>query len=615
MSQHLLVVDDSEAQFVMIHEMLQALRQEYTFDWAENYTIALELATSCQYDLLLVDYDLDGKSGIDLIRTLKEQGIDAPMVLLTGHGSRKVDLEAMASGAVDYLDKTEVKPAMLERTVRYAINYHKILHDLRESQDNLSHVLETVPVGIFIITDQDTLRYTNDTFDRLADLPMASSHNVSLIKLIHPSDQSQVVAVMQDIPAQVEVRLAERWVSINFSTIQYELQPAILGAMTDITLRKQREEQEREQLTFAEALLDTSNAINSTLELDEVFQSILANMGAVIPHDVAMIVMIEDGFTRVAGFGGDAPLEVRMRKLHLPIADVDDLHHITQSRQPLWHATLPEHSLWQRRFDVMQSFLGAPILLSERVIGFILLFSKTSGFFNALHADRLRIFADQAVIAVRNAQAYEHALEIAAREERQRLARDLHDAVSQTLFSASFMAESLPRLMDHDLDAVRQGLDKLNRMTKGALAEMRTLLMELRPQALVETELNVLLRHLVNATGNRIDDLTIHLEDHTEALTLPPDVKVGLYRIAQEALNNVIKHAQARIVYVTLIDHPQAVELSIEDDGIGFTRQDVPANHFGLNIMEERAHKIDAQLHIHSHVGQGTQIHVEYVKV
>lgn len=204
---------------------------------------------------------------------------------------------------------------------------------------------------------------------------------------------------------------------------------------------------------------------------------------------------------------------------------------------------------------------------------------------------------------------------LAASEERQRIARELHDAVSQTLFSAKIVAESLPVLLEKDTNAVRAGLVDLIRLTQAASAEMRSLLMELRPNTLTHTDLNILLTYLVNGAGGRTT-ASINLQTKGQEPILPFNVKINLYRIAQEALNNIIKHAQAK--HVTLIltcdrESPDTspnsallVVLQVRDDGCGFLPDRVTDEHMGLRIMRERAAEANISLEIKTAVNQGT---------
>ena len=149
-------------------------------------------------------------------------------------------------------------------------------------------------------------------------------------------------------------------------------------------------------------------------------------------------------------------------------------------------------------------------------------------------------------------------------------------------------------------------MEELRQLTRGALAEMRTLLMELRPSALVEVELGDLLKQLSEAfTGRARIPVQMDIDASVE---IPPDVRVGLYRIAQEALNNVFKHANASQVFLTLKSKDNEIELSIADDGRGFDPSDISSNHLGLRIMNERSKEIGVHLVIESQLGTGTKI-------
>ncbi len=202
--------------------------------------------------------------------------------------------------------------------------------------------------------------------------------------------------------------------------------------------------------------------------------------------------------------------------------------------------------------------------------------------------------------------------ELAASKERQRLARDLHDAVSQTLFSVSLMAEVLPRIYEKDQEAGRQRLEELRQLTRGALAEMRMLLLELRPAALAETSLHDLLRQLGEAVVGRAR-IPVHVE-LDEIPPPPPEVAVALYRIAQESLNNVVKHAAATQATVTLRarteDGRDGLELIVADDGCGFGVDAARSGSLGLGIMAERADSIGARLEVRSAPGQGAVVRV-----
>jgi signal transduction histidine kinase len=193
--------------------------------------------------------------------------------------------------------------------------------------------------------------------------------------------------------------------------------------------------------------------------------------------------------------------------------------------------------------------------------------------------------------------------------ERTRLARDLHDAVTQTLFSASLIAEVLPDIWNMSEKEGWKRLEELRQLTRGALAEMRTLLMELRPGALTEIPLPDLLRQLCESLIGRAR-LPIQLCVEG-TYKLPADVQIGLYRITQEALNNIVKHAKATQATVTL-QLNEDVCLSIRDNGSGFDFHSVTPDHLGLKIMCERAESLGAKFSISSRPGEGTEIFVSW---
>lgn len=217
--------------------------------------------------------------------------------------------------------------------------------------------------------------------------------------------------------------------------------------------------------------------------------------------------------------------------------------------------------------------------------------------------------------AVENARLFELAQSRGAERERRRLARELHDSVSQALYAANRAAEALPFIWELDPDEGRERLEELRHFTHSALAEMRTMLVELRPRALVEAPLHESLALLAEVLTAR-DGIVVRTELCTMPL-LAPDVQLTLYRIAQEALTNVSKHARASEVRLRLAVSPApsaerpwqgAVTLAVADDGRGFEPGQVAAGHMGLLLMRERANDIGAELQVASAPGAGSSV-------
>ena len=218
----------------------------------------------------------------------------------------------------------------------------------------------------------------------------------------------------------------------------------------------------------------------------------------------------------------------------------------------------------------------------------------------------------QAAITLTNAELYGNAQALAVVEERQRLARNLHDAVNQSLFSAGLIAEVLPRLWERDQEEARRSLEDLRRLTRGAMAEMRALLAELRPSTLTDTDLGDLLHQLAKAFTGRTNVPTKVTVPGKSAL--PAEVQVAIYRVCQEALNNIAKHAAANTVAITLEHEEASTALSIRDDGRGFDPERTTSGHYGLGMMRERASAVGAEISIASQPGHGTELTVRWTK-
>lgn len=201
-------------------------------------------------------------------------------------------------------------------------------------------------------------------------------------------------------------------------------------------------------------------------------------------------------------------------------------------------------------------------------------------------------------------------METAAREERDRLARNLHDAVTQTLFSASAIAEATPRIWEKDEALGRQYLERLPTLLRGALAEMRTLLLELRPEALEEQHLEQLLNTLADAArANTRAQITLMVDGHRP---LPEDVTISFYRVAQECLNNITKHSKASQIDIRLCFNRDGVELQVSDNGCGFDPESIQPEHLGLDIMNDRSQSIGAIFKIDSEPGGGTIVSITW---
>ncbi len=253
-----------------------------------------------------------------------------------------------------------------------------------------------------------------------------------------------------------------------------------------------------------------------------------------------------------------------------------------------------------------QLLIHVPLSTKGRNLGFFILGKHEPVTCTPEELTLLGSIGQQIGVAMENAHLYEQAELTAITQERNRLARELHDAVTQTLFSASLIADVIPRIWKRDPEEGMKNLEELRQLTRGALAEMRTLLLEMRPESLERADLKSLLTQLADAFIGRVRvPVSLDIQGECE---VTQEVKLAFYRVAQEALNNIAKHSGARQVEVHLKCEPKGLNLSIRDDGLGFDPEAITANHLGITIMRERANSIGATLKIESQPGQGTTV-------
>jgi signal transduction histidine kinase len=255
----------------------------------------------------------------------------------------------------------------------------------------------------------------------------------------------------------------------------------------------------------------------------------------------------------------------------------------------------------------VRSLLFVPLRVRDRTIGFLLLDSDVPDRYKTRDGTLARTLANQAAVAIENARLYGHARELAAFEERQRLARDLHDSVTQSLYTAAMLGRMLPRTWESDPKLAREMIDELGVVTEAALAEMRTMLLELRPAAILQAGLDDLVLRLARALRTHVEKpIEVEIEGTGQ---LPSEVHLAFYRLAQAALGNVVRHASHAQTRVRLALADTAATLVISDDGEGFDLASLGERRgTGIEIMRERSAAIGADLNIDSAVGQGTTV-------
>ncbi|WP_344487643.1 GAF domain-containing sensor histidine kinase [Nonomuraea monospora] len=263
---------------------------------------------------------------------------------------------------------------------------------------------------------------------------------------------------------------------------------------------------------------------------------------------------------------------------------------------------------WPKAHPVMKDFLGVPIRDREQVLGIIFLANKrTGGGFDQADEELLTLFAAHAAIALINARLYENGRELAMLEERNRMARELHDAVTQKLFSLRLSAQAAGAMLDKAPDKAAAELERVQRLAGEALSELRAVIVELRPAELDRHGLSETLRKHVRLL-DRLHPVAVTFECG-ELPPLDAAVEVAVLRVAQEALHNALRHSGAEAVTVRLAYAKGRLELVVRDDGSGFEQTD--SRGLGLASMRDRAEAVGGRMSVESAPGAGTTVRVE----
>ncbi|MCB0166992.1 MAG: PAS domain S-box protein [Anaerolineae bacterium] len=496
-------------------------------------------------------------------------------------------------------------------------------------RDFIAAILDTVDALIIVLDRAGrTIRFnrtceetTGYTFDQVRDRPFWSL-------FLLPAEVEPVRAVLAELRAdRITNRHEAYWLTrdgrkrlIAWSNTALlddngELEYIICTGI-DITERRRAEATLQKAYAEQEQILAVQQAVTSRLDLEAVLQMIAAAARRLTGARLSLLYLLEAGHLRLAVVSGAENVDIPA-DYSVPLTG-SAAGQALQAGQPLLineASTDPRvyadlvHRLRLRRL------VAVPLVSGQQPLGVLEVADKPEPF-GPDDTQILAMLTPGAIIALENARLYTQAQRAAALEERQRLARELHDAVTQTLFSASLIADVLPEMWDHDQAQSRRLLQDLQQLSRGALAEMRSLLLELRPAALREAKLGDLIHQLAEAfTGREGVPVRIELDRQD---TFPGDMQVSLYRITQEALHNIAKHAGAGRVTIQLRRTPagsgplQRVALTISDDGCGFDPAHVPPDHLGLGIMRERAEAIGATLDIISRPDRGTQIKVNW---
>jgi signal transduction histidine kinase len=375
-------------------------------------------------------------------------------------------------------------------------------------------------------------------------------------------------------------------------------------------------EKRTEELT---TLLRVSRQMTSTLDFEELLGRVLAEMEKITPYTAASVLILEDGQLRAVCCRGPASRETVARR-RSPVDRWGELWATMVKGETLIvgdvQAGTPPAQTYRRVAGypggdpgTVRTWVGIPLIAGGQTIGALSIEHDRPYAYTSSQAAMALAIANQAAVAIENARLYRQARRLAVMEERQRLARELHDSVSQALYGIALGTHTALALLEREDPArAAKPLAYVLSLADAALAEMRALIFELRPDALEKEGLVAALSRHAEAIIARY-----HLAVETAFCEEPPaplDVKEALYRIGVESMNNAVKHAQATRISLQLQTRDGTITLEVHDDGVGFDPQGEYPGHLGLRSMRERAAQIGAALEVESAPGRGVQVRV-----
>jgi PAS domain S-box-containing protein len=465
-----------------------------------------------------------------------------------------------------------------------------LLAALRQSEQSFAAVFEASPFAMSLTEmPSGTITRVNSAFEDLfgftrEELVGKSSPELGISDPASQADVARRFAeegVLRDLEVPRVTRTGDLMtLSISLDWVTIDRRKFVLTSIRNLTRRVQSQGELQQS---RDALLASERRYRSIVETTDD--------GIMIGDPAGAITFVNERMADMLGYGRDELLGMHGFDLIFP----DWEPTVLDNRAALGGGEVVRGEFKLRRKD------GTPVWT---------MFSSTPMFDVAgTHVGNLTMHSDITALRAAQEALRERELAAAAQEERSRLARDLHDSVTQALFAASLKAEALTTAGNVAPETARI-VEDVRRLTSGALAQMRTMLLELRGESLDEIPIRQLLRNVAEATESRTQTLVELSIEGREAL--PPVLHTAIYRIAQEALNNVARHACAQHARVELQTEASRVRLSVSDDGRGFVPGPQGPAHLGLRSMVERAAEAGAELRIESAPGRGTSVVLEW---
>jgi PAS domain S-box-containing protein len=442
------------------------------------------------------------------------------------------------------------------------------------------------------------------------------------IAITDVSDRKRAEQLMHEVNEELERRVRQR--TGELEQANQELTSEVAARITaEDALRKREQELElrvQERTRELSTILNVSRNLSSTLELEQLLSALLDELQKLIEYTGCVIYVMEEEQLCVLDYRGPLPRETALQ-MRLPAEGTVALSDALKQREPLIISDLAGDSQiarnWRERATSQQrtltggarSWMAVLLISKNRVIGVLRMDHREPNHFTSDHAKVAMGIANHAAAAIENAQLYRQAASLAAMEERQRLARELHDSVAQTFYGIALAAHGALAMLKTDRAGTLETVEYILSLANTGLIEMRALIFDLRPEALRREGLVVALSNQTAALRAR-NDMAVDEQLGSEPAAADQTKEV-IYRIVQEALRNVVRHASARRVSVRLWEQEGLIKLEVQDNGVGFDPAKVANVSMGLRSIRDRAASLGGRVTVESGTGQGTRIYGE----
>lgn len=564
-----LIIDDNEADFILIQRLLAMKPSSsgalYECEHAHSYESGIDMIQNRKYDVALLDYRLGPRSGLELLKAVQGKS-RLPIILLTGLDDHEIDLAASEAGAADYLSKSDLDRTHLERSIRYAMTHARTLQALRESQKKLELFMKYVPCAVCIKDEEGRYVYVNEAGSEMLQCEEQECIGKTAME-IWPQENTTILTGSENeiLKSKKPVRSIEAipgsshrlWLTSKFPIFSAE-GPALLGI----------------------AAIDISELVAAEEELERTKQM----LDGVLSHLPVMVGSVDKK------------------------GIVTELHGTGLTRIGITHKQLIGHSLAEIYPSIQKHLASALEGGSKNFVWDIEHESKVHYFDSYMFFDSRQ--GEGAIffgLNISERKSLEKMLLKQNEEAQRRIGRDLHDGLGQYLTGIACLTSALEEKLSLQGIPEAQDAKKIAKLVQETISQTRGLARGLCPIQVEKAGLETALQDLA-FNIQQVHNISCRLEINQPHTIQDYSMGVHLYRIAQEAINNAIKHAQPRQITIRLSSSKDQNVLSIQDDGHGFSPAEQRDISLGLQLMNYRAALIGGALKIQSKVNQGTTV-------